>query len=155
MKIGILKHIITVILLCTYSALYAPPVVVPNLNTPVFNATSMDQTFNVANGMQTVGNWDSFVFQGEYFTNSVGSTGASQITMMVNRLQRVIIASVQEYQTYVYNSLQSKAQTMIVWQTAVEAEILQERSQYLSQKYGATPVRFKITHSFRVNGILL
>ncbi|MFQ3851659.1 TIGR04388 family protein, partial [Leptospira interrogans] len=29
MKIGILKHIITVILLCTYSALYAPPVVVP------------------------------------------------------------------------------------------------------------------------------
>ncbi|EMN98109.1 hypothetical protein LEP1GSC112_0915 [Leptospira interrogans serovar Pomona str. UT364] len=28
--------------------------------------------------MQTVGNWDSFVFQGvKYFTNSVGSTGAS------------------------------------------------------------------------------
>ncbi|WP_229266424.1 hypothetical protein [Leptospira sp. severe_002] len=24
----------------------------------------MDQTFNVANGMQTVGNWDVFVFQG-------------------------------------------------------------------------------------------
>ncbi|WP_372788056.1 TIGR04388 family protein, partial [Leptospira kirschneri] len=45
-----------------FSPLYAPPVVVPNLNTPVFNATSMDQTFNVANGMQTVGNWDAFVF---------------------------------------------------------------------------------------------
>ncbi|KON76736.1 TIGR04388 family protein, partial [Leptospira kirschneri] len=47
-------------------------------------------------------------------------------------------ASVQEYQTFVYNSLQSKAsEQLIVWQTAVEAEILQERSQYLSQKYGA------------------
>nr|WP_269746235.1 TIGR04388 family protein [Leptospira interrogans] len=64
--------------MCTYSALYAPPVVVPNLNTPVFNATSMDQTFNVANGMQTVGNWDCVCISGsEYFTNSVGSTGAS------------------------------------------------------------------------------
>ncbi|EMK15380.1 TIGR04388 family protein, partial [Leptospira kirschneri] len=49
------------LLFSVFSPLYAPPVVVPNLNTPVFNATSMDQTFNVANGMQTVGNWDAFV----------------------------------------------------------------------------------------------
>ncbi len=140
MKIGILKHIITVILLCTYSALYAPPVVVPNLNTPVFNATSMDQTFNVANGMQTVGNWDSFVFQGVSILQTQWEAQVqAQITMMVNSITTSDhYASVQEYQTYVYNSLQSKAsEQLIVWQTAVEAEILQERSQYLSQKYGA------------------
>ncbi|WP_122952325.1 TIGR04388 family protein, partial [Leptospira noguchii] len=52
------------LLFSVFSPLYAPPVVVPNLNTPVFNPTSLDQTFNVAGGMQTVGNWDSFVFQG-------------------------------------------------------------------------------------------
>ncbi|EKN87843.1 TIGR04388 family protein, partial [Leptospira interrogans] len=140
MKIGILKHIITVILLCTYSALYAPPVVVPNLNTPVFNATSMDQTFNVANGMQTVGNWDVFVFQGVSILQTQWEAQVqAQITMMVNSITTSDhYASVQEYQTYVYNSLQSKAsEQLIVWQTAVEAEILQERSQYLSQKYGA------------------
>ncbi|WP_000326600.1 TIGR04388 family protein, partial [Leptospira interrogans] len=63
----------------------------------------------------------------------------AQITMMVNSITTSDhYASVQEYQTYVYNSLQSKAsEQLIVWQTAVEAEILQERSQYLSQKYGA------------------
>ncbi|MFQ3856797.1 TIGR04388 family protein, partial [Leptospira kirschneri] len=33
------------LLFSVFSPLYAPPVVVPNLNTPVFNATSMDQTF--------------------------------------------------------------------------------------------------------------
>ncbi|EMF41106.1 large structural domain protein [Leptospira interrogans serovar Lora str. TE 1992] len=140
MKIDILKHIITVILLCTYSALYAPPVVVPNLNTPVFNATSMDQTFNVANGMQTVGNWDVFVFQGVSILQTQWEAQVqAQITMMVNSITTSDhYASVQEYQTYVYNSLQSKAsEQLIVWQTAVEAEILQERSQYLSQKYGA------------------
>ncbi|WP_025181770.1 TIGR04388 family protein, partial [Leptospira interrogans] len=128
MKIDILKHIITVILLCTYSALYAPPVVVPNLNTPVFNATSMDQTFNVANGMQTVGNWDVFVFQGVSILQTQWEAQVqAQITMMVNSITTSDhYASVQEYQTYVYNSLQSKAsEQLIVWQTAVEAEILQ------------------------------
>ncbi|WP_000298567.1 TIGR04388 family protein, partial [Leptospira interrogans] len=117
-----------------------PPVVVPNLNTPVFNATSMDQTFNVANGMQTVGNWDSFVFQGVSILQTQWEAQVqAQITMMVNSITTSDhYASVQEYQTYVYNSLQSKAsEQLIVWQTAVEAEILQERSQYLSQKYGA------------------
>ncbi|WP_025178267.1 TIGR04388 family protein [Leptospira kirschneri] len=140
MKISILKHIIIVILLCAYSALYAPPVVVPNLNTPVFNATSMDQTFNVANGMQTVGNWDAFVFQGVSILQTQWEAQVqAQITMMVNSVTTSDhYASVQEYQTFVYNSLQSKAsEQLIVWQTAVEAEILQERSQYLSQKYGA------------------
>ncbi|EMN27480.1 toxin HINT domain protein [Leptospira kirschneri serovar Sokoine str. RM1] len=127
-------------LLCIYSALYAPPVVVPNLNTPVFNATSMDQTFNVANGMQTVGNWDAFVFQGVSILQTQWEAQVqAQITMMVNSVTTSDhYASVQEYQTFVYNSLQSKAsEQLIVWQTAVEAEILQERSQYLSQKYGA------------------
>ncbi|WP_232613815.1 TIGR04388 family protein [Leptospira kirschneri] len=140
MKISILKNIIIVILLCAYSALYAPPVVVPNLNTPVFNATSMDQTFNVANGMQTVGNWDAFVFQGVSILQTQWEAQVqAQITMMVNSVTTSDhYASVQEYQTFVYNSLQSKAsEQLIVWQTAVEAEILQERSQYLSQKYGA------------------
>ncbi|WP_255297605.1 TIGR04388 family protein, partial [Leptospira kirschneri] len=113
---------------------------VPNLNTPVFNATSMDQTFNVANGMQTVGNWDAFVFQGVSILQTQWEAQVqAQITMMVNSVTTSDhYASVQEYQAFVYNSLQSKAsEQLIVWQTAVEAEILQERSQYLSQKYGA------------------
>ncbi|WP_432211756.1 TIGR04388 family protein [Leptospira noguchii] len=137
---SILKRIITVILLCICSLLYAPPVVVPNLNTPVFNPTSLDQTFNVAGGMQTVGNWDSFVFQGVSILQTQWEAQVqAQITMMVNSVTTSDhYASVQEYQTYVYNTLQSQAsEQLIVWQTAVEAEILQERSQYLSQKYGA------------------
>ncbi|EMN36993.1 hypothetical protein LEP1GSC084_0102 [Leptospira interrogans serovar Medanensis str. L0448] len=100
----------------------------------------MDQTFNVANGMQTVGNWDVFVFQGVSILQTQWEAQVqAQITMMVNSITTSDhYASVQEYQTYVYNSLQSKAsEQLIVWQTAVEAEILQERSQYLSQKYGA------------------
>ncbi|KPZ76003.1 toxin HINT domain protein [Leptospira kirschneri serovar Mozdok] len=128
------------LLFSVFSPLYAPPVVVPNLNTPVFNATSMDQTFNVANGMQTVGNWDAFVFQGVSILQTQWEAQVqAQITMMVNSVTTSDhYASVQEYQTFVYNSLQSKAsEQLIVWQTAVEAEILQERSQYLSQKYGA------------------
>ncbi|MCH1885234.1 TIGR04388 family protein, partial [Leptospira interrogans] len=135
-----LRALVFSLLLSVFSPLYAPPVVVPNLNTPVFNATSMDQTFNVANGMQTVGNWDSFVFQGVSILQTQWEAQVqAQITMMVNSITTSDhYASVQEYQTYVYNSLQSKAsEQLIVWQTAVEAEILQERSQYLSQKYGA------------------
>ncbi|KGE28025.1 TIGR04388 family protein, partial [Leptospira interrogans] len=96
--------------------------------------TSMDQTFNVANGMQTVGNWDVFVFQGVSILQTQWEAQVqAQITMMVNSITTSDhYASVQEYQTYVYNSLQSKAsEQLIVWQTAVEAEILQERSQYL------------------------
>ncbi|WP_082287713.1 TIGR04388 family protein, partial [Leptospira noguchii] len=127
-------------LFLVFSPLYAPPVVVPNLNTPVFNPTSLDQTFNVAGGMQTVGNWDSFVFQGVSILQTQWEAQVqAQITMMVNSVTTSDhYASVQEYQTYVYNTLQSKAsEQLIVWQTAVEAEILQERSQYLSQKYGA------------------
>ncbi|KON75775.1 TIGR04388 family protein, partial [Leptospira kirschneri] len=73
------------LLFSVFSPLYAPPVVVPNLNTPVFNATSMDQTFNVANGMQTVGNWDAFVFQGVSILQTQWEAQVqAQITMMVN-----------------------------------------------------------------------
>ncbi|UOG30192.1 TIGR04388 family protein [Leptospira noguchii] len=127
-------------LFLVFSPLYAPPVVVPNLNTPVFNPTSLDQTFNVAGGMQTVGNWDSFVFQGVSILQTQWEAQVqAQITMMVNSVTTSDhYASVQEYQTYVYNTLQSQAsEQLIQWQTTVEAEILQERSQYLSQKYGA------------------
>ncbi|WP_420323968.1 TIGR04388 family protein [Leptospira noguchii] len=128
------------LLFSVFSPLYAPPVVVPNLNTPVFNPTSLDQTFNVAGGMQTVGNWDSFVFQGVSILQTQWEAQVqAQITMMVNSVTTSDhYASVQEYQTYVYNTLQSQAsEQLIQWQTTVEAEILQERSQYLSQKYGA------------------
>ncbi|EMP09011.1 hypothetical protein LEP1GSC124_4456 [Leptospira interrogans serovar Pyrogenes str. 200701872] len=81
-----------------------------------------------------------FVFQGVSILQTQWEAQVqAQITMMVNSITTSDhYASVQEYQTYVYNSLQSKAsEQLIVWQTAVEAEILQERSQYLSQKYGA------------------
>ncbi|EMM98781.1 hypothetical protein LEP1GSC035_4381, partial [Leptospira noguchii str. 2007001578] len=72
-------------LFLVFSPLYAPPVVVPNLNTPVFNPTSLDQTFNVAGGMQTVGNWDSFVFQGVSILQTQWEAQVqAQITMMVN-----------------------------------------------------------------------
>ncbi|EKO16609.1 hypothetical protein LEP1GSC081_4130, partial [Leptospira kirschneri str. H1] len=45
----------------------------------------MDQTFNVANGMQTVGNWDAFVFQGVSILQTQWEAQVqAQITMMVN-----------------------------------------------------------------------
>ncbi|WP_155713903.1 TIGR04388 family protein, partial [Leptospira noguchii] len=87
------------LLFSVFSPLYAPPVVVPNLNTPVFNPTSLDQTFNVAGGMQTVGNWDSFVFQGVSILQTQWEAQVqAQITMMVNSVTTSDhYASVQEY----------------------------------------------------------
>nr|WP_306795526.1 TIGR04388 family protein [Leptospira sp. severe_002] len=47
----------------------------------------MDQTFNVANGMQTVGNWDVFVFQGVSILQTQWEAQVqAQITMMVNSI---------------------------------------------------------------------
>ncbi|PJZ59517.1 TIGR04388 family protein, partial [Leptospira adleri] len=119
---------------------YAQPVVVPNLNSPVFNTNSMNQTFTVANGMQTVGNWDAFVFQSVSILQTQWEAQVqAQITMMVNSITTSDhFASVQDYQAYVHNSLESQAsEQLIVWQSAVEGEILQERSQFLTSKFGA------------------
>ncbi|MCG6167182.1 TIGR04388 family protein [Leptospira sanjuanensis] len=132
--------IIFFLTLFSFFPLSPQPVVVPNLNTPVFNTNSMNQTFTVADGMRTIGNWDAFVFQNVSILQTQWEAQVqAQITMMVNSITTSDhFASVQEYQSYVYNSLQGQAsEQLLTWQSAVEAEILQERSEYLSSLYGA------------------
>ncbi|TGL75465.1 TIGR04388 family protein, partial [Leptospira yasudae] len=134
------RLVLLFVCLFAFFSVNSQPVVVPNLNTPVFNANSMNQTFTVADGMQTIGNWDSFVFQNVSILQTQWEAQVqAQITMMVNSVTTSDhFASVQDYQTYVYNSLQGQAsEQLLTWQNAVEAEILQERSQYLTSLYGA------------------
>ncbi|MCG6192241.1 TIGR04388 family protein [Leptospira sp. FAT2] len=134
------RWILPLAVLFSFFPLSPQPVVVPNLNTPVFNTNSMNQTFTVADGMRTIGNWDAFVFQNVSILQTQWEAQVqAQITMMVNSITTSDhFASVQEYQSYVYNSLQGQAsEQLLTWQSAVEAEILQERSEYLSSLYGA------------------
>lgn len=131
----------------------AQSVVVPNLNTPVFNANSMNQTFNVANGMQSVGNWDAFIFQSVSILQTQWEAQVqAEITMMVNSVTTSDhFASVQDYQSYVYNSLQGQAsEQLIAWQLSVENEILEERNQYVASLYGANSTAVQnSTNSFK------
>ncbi|TGM61741.1 TIGR04388 family protein, partial [Leptospira adleri] len=123
-----------------FDSLSSQPVVVPNLNTPVFNSNSMNQTFTVANGMQTIGNWDAFVFQSVSILQTQWEAQVqAQISMIVNSVTTSDhFASVQDYQTYVYNSLQGQAsEQLLSWQSSVETTILSERSDYLSALYGS------------------
>ncbi|MBM9498960.1 TIGR04388 family protein [Leptospira sp. 201903071] len=120
--------------------LSSQPVVVPNLNTPVFNSNSMNQTFTVADGMQTIGNWDAFVFQSVSILQTQWEAQVqAQISMIVNSVTTSDhFASVQDYQSYMYNSLQGQAsEQLLAWQSTVETEILSERSEYLSALYGS------------------
>ncbi|TGL79176.1 TIGR04388 family protein [Leptospira yasudae] len=132
---------ISFLLICFASQnIYSQSVVVPNLNTPVFNANSMNQTFSVADDMRTIGSWDAFVFQSVSILQTQWETQVqAQISMLVNSVTASDhFASVQDYQAYVYNSLQDQASTqLLTWQDSVETEILRERSEYLSALFGA------------------
>ncbi|MBM9502378.1 TIGR04388 family protein [Leptospira sp. 201903071] len=133
-------RIFLVFLLGSCFGLWSQPVVVPNLNTPVFNSNSMNQTFSVADGMQTIGNWDAFVFQNVSILQTQWEAQVqAQISMIVNSVTTSDhFASVQDYQAYVHNSLQGQAsEQLLEWQSAVETEILSERSEYLSALYGS------------------
>ncbi|TGK40232.1 TIGR04388 family protein, partial [Leptospira andrefontaineae] len=114
-------------------------VTVPTLNAPAFNGTSLDQTFVLADKMQSISNWDAFVFQSLGVLQSQWEIQLQmQITQMVNSIDTSDhYATVADYQSYVYDSLQGQANELLLqWQQAAELEITQERSKYLGDVFG-------------------
>ncbi|TGK43545.1 TIGR04388 family protein [Leptospira andrefontaineae] len=135
------KYILIILFLpLGFDRTFPDPVSVPTLNAPNFSSSSMDQTFVLADRMQSVGNWDAFVFQS---LGVLQSQWEIQLQMQISQIVNSIdtsdhYASVADYQSYVYDTLQSQANELLLqWQQDAELEITQERSQYLSDVFGA------------------
>ncbi|TGK40575.1 TIGR04388 family protein, partial [Leptospira andrefontaineae] len=102
--------------------------------------TSLDQTFVLADKMQSISNWDAFVFQSLGVLQSQWEIQLQmQITQLVNSIDTSDhYATVADYQSYVYDSLQGQANELLLqWQQDAEFEITQERSKYLGDTFGA------------------
>ncbi|WP_279632288.1 TIGR04388 family protein, partial [Leptospira andrefontaineae] len=100
----------------------------------------MDQTFVLADKMQSISNWDAFVFQSLGVLQSQWEIQLQmQITQLVNSIDTSDhYATVADYQSYVYDSLQGQANELLLqWQQDAEFEITQERSKYLGDTFGA------------------
>ncbi|WP_125169465.1 TIGR04388 family protein [Leptospira hartskeerlii] len=114
---------------------------VPDLNVQSFSPYWQQQlqgSYSVANSMQDVTHWDSFILQSYSILQSEWQAQVqAQIQAAVAGINtQDSFQSVQDYKNYVYDSMESQAAAFLsTWQVAAEASIEAQRNTFIDTYY--------------------